>query len=337
MNATPLILTLVLLIASGFFVASEFALVAARRHRIEQAAEDGKRGARAALNGLQETSLMLAGAQLGITMVVVGLGMVSEPAFHHMLEPVMSALGVPHAVANTLALLVALVVITFLHVVVGEMAPKSWAISHPERSAMLLAPAFRTFTWLVRWLLVALNGMTNTLLRLLRVPPPDDVAHVRNRQQIHHLVDESRKLGLIGDGDHGLLSRTLGAPDTPVRNVMVPASDIAEVPASAGPDEVIATVQRTGRTRLVVRDEDRQIVGSVHVREALVARGRGAAWTAGHEATPIPDVADSVDLPHAAELLRTARAQLGLVRGGAGQILGLVSMDDLATKILMNS
>jgi CBS domain containing-hemolysin-like protein len=324
------------LVASGFFVAAEFALVASRRHRIEQAADKGERGAKAALSGLREISLMLAGAQLGITMVVVGLGMVSEPAFHHMLEPVLSDLGLAHAVSQTLALLVALVVVTFLHVVVGEMAPKSWAIAHPERSAMLLAPPFRGFTWLLRWLLVGLNGLTNALLRLCRVSPRDEVVHVRNREQIHHLVDESRRLGLIGDGDHGLLARTLDAPDLPVSDVMVQASEIVEVHGASGPDDVIATAQRTGRTRMIVRDDRGHIVGAVHVREALVARSKNVSWTAGSSATLVPRMNESVDLANAAEVLRVARAQLGLVNDARGRIVGLVTMDDLATKILMS-
>lgn len=338
-------MTGLLLLVSGFFVAAEFALVGARRHRLEQAAEAGRRGARQALNGVREISLMLAGAQLGITMVVVGLGMVSEPAFHHLLERPLGALGLPEAAADSIALIVALIVITFLHVVIGEMAPKSWAISHPERSAMMLAPAFRGFTWLVRWVLIGLNRTTNGLLRLMRVTPRDEVVHVRNREQIHHLVDESSRLGLIDDENHGLLTRALGAPDLPVSEVMVPAEAIVGVPASAGPGDVVECAKATNRTRPVVWDEDGDVIGAVHVREALLERSgvsvlggrrneRGRGWTAGAAATAVPRVSAAADLHSAADVLRAGHAQLGLVVDD-GKIIGLVSMDDLVSKILM--
>lgn len=333
--STALIITALLLIASGFFVAAEFALVGSRRHRLEQAVANRRRGARAALNGLRELSLMLAGAQLGITMVVVGLGMVSEPAFHHLLESPLTAIGLPEAAADALGLIIALAFVTFLHVVIGEMAPKSWAITHPERSATILAPAFRAFTRLFRWLLLALNRLTNGLLRLFRVEPRDEVVNVRDRKQIHQLVDESRGLGLIPDRDYGLLTRALDAPDRPVEDVMVPAERIVWVRDDARPSDVIDQAAASDRTRMVVRDIAGRIVGAVHVREALIARAEGAPWTAGAAATPVPWVTHNADLHQAAEVLRAARAQLGVVVSDVGETVGLVSMDDLLSKILV--
>lgn len=330
-----LLITAGLLIASGFFVAAEFALVAARRHRLEQAVAGGKRGAKAALAGVRELSLMLAGAQLGITMVVVGLGMVSEPALHHYLEPPLTALGLPEASADVIALVIALAVITFLHVVVGEMAPKSWAIAHPEHSAMLLAPAFRAFTAVTRWLLVALNGFTNALLRLFRVTPRDEIVIVRNREQIHHLIDESSRLGLIDPDDHALLTRALDAPVRPVDQVMVPAAEIVDIAEDASAQHVVDAVARTGRTRLVVRHHDGEIVGSVHVRDALIARDHDQTWTAGARISPLPKVTAGTDVTTAAEQLRGAHTQLALVIDAQGSVIGLISMDDLVSTILI--
>lgn len=331
-----LLLTGLLFVASGFFVATEFALVGAARHRLEQAAAARRPGARAALNGVRELSLMLAGAQLGITMVVIGLGMVSEPALHHLLEPPIHALGLPHSAADVTALVLALAIVSYLHVVIGEMAPKSWAIAHPEQSAMLLAPAFRAFTWIVRWLLVVLNGMTNVLLRLMRVPPRDEIVTVRNREQIHQLVSESRRLGLIRADDHGLLTRALGEPGAAVGRVTVPLSDVVGVVADATPQDVLDAAAEHRHARLVVRDTDGTIVGTVHAREALAARGNGP-WTAGTVARPLPTVRQDADLATAAEELRRNRAQLGLVRDADDRPIGLVSMDDLVTNILIST
>lgn len=333
---TAILVTVALLIASGFFVAAEFALVGARRHRIEQAVAAGKRGAKAALSGIRELSLMLAGAQLGITMVVVGLGMVSEPAFHHILERPLHAVGMSDGAADVVALIIALTGVTFLHVVVGEMAPKSWAIAHPEQSAMILAPPFRAYAFLVRWLLVVLNGVTNVLLRLVRVTPRDEIVTIRNREQLHQLVRESNRLGLIGADDYGLLTRALIAPEQQVRTVMVPAERIVSVPAGAGPQDVIEVGRSSERTRLVVRDDAGAAVGAVHVRGALSARAAGTPWTAGEAALPAPLIPDGADLAQAADVLRDARSQLGIVVDADGAEVGLVAMDDVVTAVLVN-
>ncbi len=334
--ATAALITAGLLIASGFFVAAEFALVGARRHRLERAAAAGARGAGAALAGVRELSLMLAGAQLGITMVVVALGMVAEPALHHVLVAPLNALGLPGPAGDVVALVVALSVVTYLHVVIGEMAPKSWAIAHPERSAMLLAPAFRVFARSVRWLLVVLNGTTNGLLRLFRVTPRGEIVTVRDREQLRHLMAESERLGLIDPHEHGLLSRALTAPERPVAEILVPAEQIVAVAVDAAPQDVIDAAASSGRTRLVVRGPDGAVHGAVHVREALVARAEHRTWSAGAAATSIPTVRPDVDVTAAAEALRGARAQLGLVVDRSDRLVGLVSMDDLLGRILVS-
>ncbi|MGH8825127.1 MAG: CNNM domain-containing protein [Jiangellaceae bacterium] len=327
-------ITLILLVVSGFFVASEFALVGARRHRLEQAAAAHRRGARSALNGVRELSLMLAGAQLGITMCIVGLGMISEPALHHLLEPPTAALGLPDVAADAVALVAALSLVTFLHVVIGEMAPKSWAIAHPESSALLLAPAFRAFTWAVRWLLVVLNGMSNAVLRLFRVQPRDSIVNVRNREQIHHLVEESERLGLISSADHGLLTRALDAPASPVGALGVRADQIVAVGADAAPAEVVERAAASGRTRLIVWGTGGEVAGTVHVRDALLARAAGADRTAGEMATPVPLLAPDAGVAAALRDLQRGRAQLGVVADAAAGVVGLVSLDDLLGQIL---
>lgn len=219
-----LFVTVLLLIGSGFFVAAEFALVASKRHRMEQAAARGQRGARAALAGMRELSLMLAGAQLGITICTLGLGSVSKPAISHELDPLLERLGLPAALSYGIAFALAMIVVVFLHMVIGEMAPKSWAIAHPERSAMLLSPAFRAVVGAVRPLIRLLNAISNALVRLCRVTPRDELASVHNRDQLTHLIEESERLGLISKGDSGLMTRSLTEPGTPVSVLRPPWS-----------------------------------------------------------------------------------------------------------------
>ncbi|MEU6941706.1 hemolysin family protein [Streptomyces rubiginosohelvolus] len=328
-----LFVTVLLLIGSGFFVAAEFALVAAKRHRMEQAVARGQRGAKAALAGMRELSLMLAGAQLGITICTLGLGSVSKPAISHELDPLLEKLGLPAALSYGIAFALAMIVVVFLHMVVGEMAPKSWAIAHPERSAMLLSPAFRAVVNAVRPLIRLMNWISNGLVRLCRVTPRDELTSVHNRDQLTHLIEESERLGLISKGDSGLMTRSLTEPQAPVSTLRVPAERIATVPADAGLDEVLATAAEADRTRLLVRDGD-DILGSVHARDALVARAGGRAVLARDLARPVPELAPEETAAHAVEQLRERRATIAVVRDGEGRLTGLVSLDDLLARLL---
>ncbi|MEU9709529.1 hemolysin family protein [Streptomyces sp. NPDC059164] len=328
-----LFVTVLLLIGSGFFVAAEFALVAAKRHRMEQAVARGQRGAKAALAGMRELSLMLAGAQLGITICTLGLGSVSKPAISHELDPLLEKLGLPAAVSYGIAFALAMIVVVFLHMVVGEMAPKSWAIAHPERSAMLLSPAFRALVKAVRPLIRLLNAVSNALVRLCRVTPRDELTSVHNRDQLTHLIEESERLGLISQGDSGLMTRTLTEPQSPVSALQIPAERIVTVPADAGLDEVLATAAEADRTRLLVRDGER-VLGSVHARDALVARAGGRAVRARDLARPLPELAPQETAAHAVEQLRERRATIAIVRDADGSLTGLVSLDDLLTRLL---
>ena len=325
--------TVLLLIGSGFFVAAEFALVAAKRHRMEKAAAEGRRGAGAALAGMRELSLMLAGAQLGITVCTLGLGSVSKPAISHELDPLLHRLGLPSAVSYGVAFAVAMIVVVFLHMVVGEMAPKSWAIAHPERSAMLLSPPFRAVVKSVRPLISVLNRLSNALVRLCRVTPRDELAPVHDREQLTHLVAESERLGLISETDSELLTRSLTEPETPVRELQVPESEIVSVDGGADVDEILRIAAERDRTRLLVREQG-VVLGSVHARDAVVARSRGRAAGARALARPVPELTDDATVADAIDLLRRRRASLAVVRDSTGRLTGMVSLDDLLARFL---
>ncbi|MGW7400250.1 hemolysin family protein [Streptomyces cyaneofuscatus] len=328
-----LFVTVLLLIGSGFFVAAEFALVASKRHRMEQAVLAGQRGAKAALAGMRELSLMLAGAQLGITLCTLGLGAVSKPAISHELDPLLERLGLPAGLSYGIAFALAMALVVFLHMVVGEMAPKSWAIAHPERSAMLLSPAFRAVVKVVRPLIRVLNAVSNALVRLCRVTPRDELTSVHNRDQLTHLIEESERLGLISKGDSGLVTRSLTEPQTPMAELTVPAERIVTVPADADLDRILAVATAADRTRLLVRDGER-VLGSVHARDALVARAAGRQASARDLARPVPELAPDATAAHAVERLRERRATIAVVRDEQGRLSGLVSLDDLLARLL---
>ncbi|GAA2101930.1 hemolysin family protein [Actinomadura alba] len=327
-------LTILLLIGNGFFVAAEFALIAAKRARLERAAAEGNRAAASAVAGIRELSLMLAGAQLGITMCSLGLGLVSEPVIADTLIPPFHSAGLPTAAAHAVAFVIALSLVTFLHMVIGEMAPKSWAIAHPERSAILLAPPFRAFTRIVRPVLAFLNGISNVLLRLVGVRPRDQLSISRTPEQLGHLVEESRRLGLIEEADHNLLRRALQAPHAGLADLVIPAADIVSVPPDADPQTLIDTAARTQRTRILLREEAGTPTGLVHVRDAYLARAEGRCPSAAQLAHPVPALTVDTPVAGAVATLRSRHSQLGLVHDADGRLIGLISMDDLLATLL---
>ncbi|MFI6818766.1 hemolysin family protein [Nonomuraea sp. NPDC050328] len=328
-----LLLSLGLLVANALFVAAEFAFVSARRHRLEEIASGGSRltrvVARSAVGGSRQLSLMLAGAQLGITLCTLGLGMVTEPAIEHFLEPVFAAAGVPEGLRVPIALTLALALVTFLHMVVGEMAPKSWALTHPELAALVLTVPFRAFTWLMRPLLSALNGLTNLLLRAFGVRARDELATTRTPHQLAMLVGESGRMGLLDRDEHDLLTRALRLEAEGIERHMVPMDRIVFVPADAGSEQIKRIAGGSGHLRLLVGDP-RDIKGVLHARDAVL---RPTA-KADELARPLPRLACVTQVPEAVAGLQEARAHLALVTGGDGRPIGMVSLTDLVGELL---
>jgi CBS domain containing-hemolysin-like protein len=327
-----------LLLGNGFFVASEFAVLSAKRHRLEEAAADagplGRSAARSAVRGVRELSMMLAGAQLGITVCTLGLLTVVEPALAHLLEPVLHAVHAPDWAQHPIAFVIALVVVTFLHMVVGEMAPKSWALTHPERAALVLALPFRGFTVLTRPLLRVLNGFTNWLLHRMRVDARDELSTTRTPGQLAMLVGESGRMGMLDPGEHQLLARALRVQDLPVSRVMVDLERAATVAAEADAEGIMAAARTSGYLRLPVREADGEVIGVLHMRDVV---GREVMdrqpVTARAVARPVPRMDAATVLPEAVARLQAGRSHLGLVTSG-GEVVGLVSQTDLIGQLL---
>lgn len=331
-----LVTSVVLLALNGFFVAAEFALVASKRYRLEQAAAGGGRAARAALDGVRELSLMLAGAQLGITLCTLGLGALAEPAIERLLSPLLHAVGLPTAASHVIALIFALSLVTFLHLVVGEMAPKSWAISDAERSATLLALPFRAFARVSRPVLSALNSMANGILRLFKVTPQDQLAQVHGPEELRILLEQSREHGLLGAEQHELLTSMLELQATTVAQVMEPFDRIVTVRRHADVGRIEQVSRDSGRSRLAVLDEAGDVCGLVHVREAVRAAVSRPTATAGELMTAAFTLPASATVTEAVAAMRARRSQLALVRNGGGPArpVGFVALEDLLEEVI---
>jgi magnesium and cobalt exporter, CNNM family len=330
-----LLISLLLLILNGFFVSAEFALVASKRHRLEQAAASGSRSARAAIAGVSELSLMLAGAQLGITLCTLGLGSLSEPAVAELLHPLFELVGLPEDVGHVIALIIAVGGIGLLHVLLGEMAPKSWAISDPERSALLLALPFRGFTYLVRPLLIVLNWMANLCLRVLKVVPQSELANAHGPDELRLLIESSREHGTLEAPEHDLLTAMLALQNITVAQVMTPTAQVSTVPASAGAREVELTSRREGHSRLaVVTPGTTAVCGIVHVSDAARATTRGGTTLRASELMTEPlRLPAATPVAAAIRLMREKRSQLAVVQEGDVP-LGVVALEDLLEEVI---
>ncbi|MBU2662295.1 hemolysin family protein [Actinoplanes bogorensis] len=323
-----------LLLGNAFFVAAEFALVASKRHRLEQAASTGSRAAKAALDGTRELSVMLAGAQLGITLCSLGLGALAEPSLEHLFGPALHALGLPDVASHVIAFLLALIIVTFLHLVIGEMMPKSWAITHPERSAILLAVPFRLYARIVGPALRVLNAMANAALRPFGVHPQDQLAQAHGPAEMRILLDRSRAEGLIEAEQSELLTSVLSLASLPVREVMLPTDRLVSVPEPAAVADIELASLTSGRSRLAVTGTDGAVVGVVHVREAVRATATGRDATAAELMEP-PFLLDAgVNVVEAVAALRAGRAQLAVVTDDAGAQVGFVALEDLLEQVI---
>ena len=313
---------------SAFFVAIEFALVAARRNRLEEAAETSV-SARAAVRSARELSLLLAGSQLGITLCTLALGAIGKPAVHHLMAPAMEAWGIPDASADVVAFVLSLLVVTFVHLVVGEMAPKSWAISHPERSATLLAIPMRMFMWLTRPALIGLNAMANWCLHRAGVEPVNEVSSGRNADDLRQLLDHSTNAGALDQQRHDQLATVLELPTRPLHQILRPNQHLVQVRTDSTIDDIQQAARTSGHLRLVVTDHNGPL-GVVHVRDTLT---RPPRTTAAELMRPLQTFPSSTPVYAALNTMRESRQHLATVHTN-GKLIGIITLQDLLNELL---
>ena len=270
-------LVIVLLAASAFFVAAEFALIAARRSIIEPLAVNSAR-ARSTLKAMEHVSLMMACAQLGITLCGVLLGALGEPAVAALLDPVFHSLGVPEAWLHPVSLVIALLLVVSAHVAFGEMVPKNIAIAGPERTALVLAPTLQAIATGIGPIIRSLNWFANSVVRLTGREPKDEVASAFTLEEVAGLVAESRREGLLDDEEHQLITSALGFDTSVVSSVMVPVGEVEAIRETVTPAEIERMCARTGFSRFPIdrpdsggasADRTGGFAGYLHIRDVV--------------------------------------------------------------------
>ncbi|MGB0961309.1 MAG: CNNM domain-containing protein [Mycobacterium sp.] len=323
-------ITVALIALSAFFVIIEFALLGARRHRLEQSAVHS-RSSRAALRGMNELTIMLAGAQLGITACTFALGAVTKPAVDARLGPILGSWGVPPWLAGGAAFALSLLAVTFLHLVIGEMAPKSWAIAHPELAARIIGIPSRGFIWVFRPFLGWVNRIANWLVARSGVTPVDRAAvRGRDAETIRHLVEYSTQAGTLKPTLQDQISEVITLEGLTVESITTPNA----APTSVGPEAVVADVRAavlaSGHLRILLRDDDGRFLRVVHVRDTLDAPDDQRAEDFARAAFRVNATTPVYEL---LGRMRDQRVQLAVVERG-DQLLGVVTLTDVVRRVL---
>jgi CBS domain containing-hemolysin-like protein len=327
----------VLLLLNAFFVAAEFALVSARRASIEPLAQAGSRRAATTLRAMERVSLMLAGAQLGVTVCSLGLGAISEPAIASLLEPVAHAVGLPHGAQHAVAFVVALALVTVAHVVIGEMVPKNIALAAPQTSALWLGPPLAMIVRALKPLIWLLNQSANLTVRALRVHPRDEVTSAFTPDEVAGLVEQSHQAGLLRVRERDLLSDALAFDVATAATVARPIDQLRTLDADCTPDDVQRLVAATGLTRFPVSHRG-SLRGYVHVKDTLDLAAHAYSQPIPAEIIrELPVVAADLPLQDTIDVMRTGSAHMAsvLLVGPAGTaVLGVITMDDLLTNLI---
>ncbi|MBM7579966.1 CNNM domain-containing protein [Jeotgalibacillus terrae] len=325
-----IVVTIAIIALSAFFVMIEFSLLGARRHRLEESARSS-RGARAALKSVNELTVMLAGAQLGITVCTFALGAITKPAVDDWFSPLFTATGLPYWLADGTAFFLSLMIVTFLHLVIGEMAPKSWAIAHPEASAIMIGIPARIFIGIFRPLLMWVNNIANRLVKASGVEPVDTAAvGGQDADTIRQLVEYSANVGALDASIRRPISGALDLETLKVGEVLSNEAPLTTVDFNSTAYDVQQATQRTGHKRILVMAEDGKPPRILHVRDTLLEPEDRSAWELARPSFVLqPDTL----LHEALTNMRQSSEQLAVVMHGS-EFLGIITMNDIFHHVL---
>ena len=327
----------ILVLANAFFVAAEFALVGARRTRLDELARAGDGKARLARRAVQSLDRYISATQLGITLASLGLGWIGEPALAGLIQGGFRWLPSPvasiatHAVASAIAF----IIITILHIILGELVPKALALLYPEAISGWVAAPLIGFAWVMSWPIALLNGTANRLLRLMKISPPGEHERLHSPEEIRMLVEQSTEGGSLLKEDARLLEGVFEFSEKTAQEVMTPRTQMVALESDMSVEQAADEVARAGRSRYPVYTESLdEIVGVVHAKDVLAAlRARPHERVGGIMRPPlfVPGTREVEDVLADMKRLKT---HLAVVLDEYGGTAGLVTMEDLLEEIV---
>ena len=330
---------ILLVLANGFFVAAEFSLVSVRRTRITELVSQGNASAVSVEKALENPDRVIAATQLGITLASLGLGWIGEPALSHWLEPIVGLFSkiIQPEVSKGISAGIAFTIITFLHVVVGELAPKSIALQNPEGTSLVVARPTLWTEFIFKPIILALNGTGNLILRMIGIKPASGHQLVHSVEELRMLVSASAEEGVVEADEREMLDAIFDLGDLQVGQVMIPRTEILAVEANTTVEELLSIVTQTTFTKLPVYEDNLdQIIGILHVKDLLSIlynpedRDKIARDLA-RETIYVPEAIPVYALLHQ---FRTNRQHIAIALDEYGGTAGLVTLEDLLEEIV---
>ena len=325
----------ILLLINGFFVGAEFAVISARRSQIEPRAEAGSRAAKSTLYAMEHATMMLATSQLGITVCSLLILNVSEPAIHHLLEYPLALTQLPEDVAGTIAFIIALVIVSFLHVVIGEMVPKNLSFSVPDRAALVLAPPLVFISMVFRPIIYALNATANGVLRVFQVEPKNEANSAFTVDEVANIVAQSTREGVLTDSI-GALNAAFEFSAKKVKDIAVGMPDLVSLPEAATPADVERAVAQEGFSRYVLVNDEGEPTGYLHLKDVLDLD------EVGEFDEPVPpkrirrliSISRGMDLEDALAAMRRSGVHLARVFDDSGETRGVLFLEDIIEELV---
>ncbi|MCS6851456.1 MAG: hemolysin family protein [Gemmataceae bacterium] len=332
------LLTIPALVAlNGLFVAAEFSLVAVRRTRVEELVQRGVSGAAAVQTAIARLDRTIAATQLGITLASIALGWVGEPALAWLIEPLFrfvpetwSGVAVHTAATGTAFLL-----ITFMHVVFGELIPKTLALQTPDQTALWIARPLNVFAWLTRPLILAMNGTGNAIIRWCGYHPAEGTALVHSVDELALLIEDTEEAGILDADQAELVQNVFRLSGKRVRDCMVPREKMATLELHSPPDQVLEVARRGAHTRIPVYDTELDnIVGIVNTKDLFYLFSLRGVVVLEDAMYPASFLKPDESVGTALRLFKATRRPMALVRDDTGRILGLITLEDVLEEIV---
>ncbi|CCI52068.1 hemolysin family protein [Nostocoides jenkinsii] len=328
-------ITVLLLLLNAFFVGAEFAAMAARRSQLEPLAAGGSRRAATCLQASEHMGSVLACAQLGITLCSVLLGAVSEAALHHVLEGPMERFGFDERVTSALALALALLIVVYLHVVVGEMIPKNLSISAPERAALVLVPPLYWLTRVLRPFISIMEGAAKFVVRRLGIEPKDEVSSAFTAEEVSHIVAESHREGLVEEEQYGLVGAALEFSDKSAGEVGIALRNLVTVGQDATPEQIERLVARHGFSRYPVTNASGELIGYLHLKDILYAdEAQRSEPVPAKRIRRLATVARTDEVEDVLTTMQRTGSHVARVVDAEGVVRGVVFLEDVLEQLV---
>ncbi|WP_214229475.1 hemolysin family protein [Pedobacter sp. B4-66] len=335
MEGLKIFLTFFLVALNGFFVAAEFAIVKVRASQIEIKAKSGSRVANIAKYITQHLDGYLAATQLGITLASLGLGWVGESVMHSIVHDALINFNLSEVYITSISTFIAFLFITVMHIVFGELAPKSVAIQRPVATTLFIAVPLQAFYWLFRPFIWVLNGFANVILKMFGISSVGGHESVHSTEELYYLLDQGKESGALDTNEHELIKNVFDFNERVVKNIMVPRTKISGIELSTSKEEVVETIIGEGYSRMPVYDDIiDKIIGIIHAKDILPLLAGNKEWSLSDIIRKPYFVPETKKINDLLSELQQKRIQIAIVIDEFGGTAGMVTLEDIVEEIV---